>query len=175
MFNIGDVAWYARTGVSPIEEPCPVCYGKRAVVVILGNGDEVTVPCSFCGPGIEPPSGITKTYRIAPAAVRVTITGREIRDGETTEITYHGPGGSFYYSNTLFATEAEALVASKELCEKEIHVRETRSAYIKGDKVKSFAWNVGYHLRAARDMREKIAYHERMAVVCKSRSKEAKA
>jgi len=170
LFNIGDVVWYARTGFRPIEEPCPVCFGKKSVVVLLGNGDAVETPCSYCGLGIDPPTGTITTHRIAPGAELVTITGREIREGETTEITYHGHGGHFYYSNTIFETEAKALAVSKELCEKELSEKETRADYIKKDKIKSFAWNAGYHLRAAKKLRDDIAYHERMAAICKARA-----
>lgn len=171
VFNIGETAWFAQTGLRKIEEPCPVCYGKRAVVVILGNGDEVSVPCSYCGLGIDPPSGVTSVYRIEPGAERVTITGREIREGDKTEVTYHGIGGRYFYSHTLFETEADALAASTELCAKELLDRETRAAWVKKDKIKSFAWNAGYHLREAGTLRARIAYHERMAIVCKSRAK----
>ena len=172
LFNIGDVVWFARTGQRPIQEPCPVCFGNKTVVVILGNGEEVIMPCSHCGLGFKPPSGVVTRYRIEPAAERVTITGREIREGEKTEISYHGCGGRFYYSNTIFETEAEALTESARLCAEEIEAQETRSAYIKKDKIKSFAWNAGYHLGEAQRLREQIAYHERMAVICKSRSRE---
>jgi hypothetical protein len=174
LFNIGDVAWFARTGFQEIQEPCQVCFGNKSVTVILGNGDEVIVPCSCCASGYNAPSGLVTHYRIQPAAMAVTITGREIREGEKTEVTYHGSGGHFYYSHTLFESFAEALAASKELCEKELHDRENRAEWIKKDTTKSFAWNAGYHLREAQRLREQIAYHERMAVVCKSRTKEEK-
>lgn len=171
VFNVGEAVWFAQTGFQPIEEPCPVCFGHKAVVVVLGNGDEISLSCSYCGVAFMRPTGTTTTYRIAPGAKRVTITGREIREGEKTEITYHGHGGRYYYSHTLFETEAEALAASKELCEKELEDRETRAEWVKKDKIKSFAWNAGYHLRAAHKLRNDIAYHERMASVCKARAK----
>ena len=76
-----------------------------------------------------------------------------------------------YDQARVFLTEAEALAESVKLCEKEINDRATRAAHIKGDKIKSFAWNVGYHLCEAKKLREKIAYHERMAVACKLRAK----
>lgn len=171
LFNLGETAWFARTGFQEIQEPCPICFGNKSVVVVLGNGDEVSVPCSYCGVAYMSPTGTIAAYRGEPAAERVTIAGREIREGEKTEVTYNGYGGRFYYSYQLFETEAAALAASKELCEKELKDRETRAEWIKKDKIKSFAWNAGYHLRAAKKLRSDIEYHERMAVVCKSRSK----
>lgn len=170
LFNIGDVVWLAQKGLREIEEPCPVCFGNKSVVVILGNGDEVTVPCSYCGLGFEEPRGVVTTYRIKPGAERVTITGRDIREGEKTEVSYHGAGRCFY-ANAIFETEAEALAVSKDLCEEELHDRETRAEWVKADKIKSFAWNAGYHMREAKRLRDKIGYHERMAVLCKARAK----
>ena len=171
IFNIGDVVWVALCGRRPFEEPCAVCFGQKRVVVILGNGDAVETPCSHCGLGYDGPRGFVTEYRIEPAAEQRTITGREIREGKTTEVNYHSAGGYIHYSDRVFLTEAEALAESVKLCEKEINDRETRSAYIKGDKIKSFAWNVGYHLREAKKLREKIDYHERMAVACKLKVK----
>jgi len=171
IFNIGDIVWFARTGLQPIQEPCPVCFGNKIVVIILGNGDEVTIPCSYCAPGMEPPLGVVIRYHMEPATERVTITGREIREGEKIEVTYYGPGCRVYRSNTVFETEVEALAESAKLCAEEIKDRETRSEYIKKDKIKSFAWNAGYHLTEARRLRESIAYHERMAVICKAKAK----
>lgn len=174
IFNIGDMVWIARHGMTEFHDPCQVCFGKLSVIVILGNEDQVVVPCSYCGLGFDGPRGWTTECRIEPATEQVTITGREIREGERDEVNYYGPRGSVYGQDIVFETEAEALAESVKLCEKEIKDRETRTAYIKGDKIKSFAWNAGYHLREAKRLREQIAYHERMAVLCKEKAKGGK-
>jgi hypothetical protein len=141
------------------------------VVVILGNGDDVETPCSNCGHGFDGPRGFVIEYQITPAASAQVVTGRDIREGDTTEVTYHAAGGYVYDQTRVFETETEAMAKSVKVCEKEIQDRATRSEYIKWDKVKSFAWNVGYHLREAKKLREKIDYHERMATACKAKAK----
>jgi hypothetical protein len=171
IFNIGETVWIARYGMQEFHDPCLVCFGKLSVTVILGNSESVETPCSYCGLGHDGPRGWTTEYRIEPAVEKVTITGREIREGESTEIIYYGPGGHCYQQAVTFETEAEALAESVKLCEKETNSRETRAAWIKKDKVKSFAWNTGYHLREAKRLREQITYHERMAVLCKAKEK----
>jgi hypothetical protein len=171
MFNVGDHVWTAITGLRPIEEPCPVCFGKKSVTVILGNEDEVVVPCSFCGHGYEPPSGVVSEYRIEPGTDFHIITGRDIHEGETTKITYCLDGGYREEQDNIFSTKEEALAASAKMCENEKTERETKSCYLKKDATKSFAWNAGYHLREAKRLREQIAYHERMAVLCKAKDK----
>lgn len=174
IFNIGEVVWIARYGRREFQDPCPVCFGKLSVTVILGNGELVETPCSYCGLGWDGPRGWTSEYRIEPSVKSVIITGREIQEGESTEVTYRGSGGHCYLQEIVFETEAEAFVKSEELCTKEIKDSEIRSEYIKKDKIKSFAWNVGYHLREAKRIREQIAYHERMAILCKERAKGGK-
>jgi len=169
IFNVGEKVWIASHGRQEFHDPCPVCFGKLFVTVILGNGELVETPCSYCGLGFDGPRGWTTEYRIEASARQITITGREIREDEVTEVTYYGPGGYCYSKNIVFETEAEALAESNRLCEKETREHMTRSAWIKKDKIKSFAWNAGYHLREAKSIREQIAYHERMAILCKER------
>jgi len=171
IFNIGETIWIASHGRQEFHDTCPVCFGKLFVIVILGNDEEVKTPCSYCGLGFDGPRGWTTEYRIEPSVQQVTIIEREIREGKSTEVMYYGSGGHVYRQDIAFETEAEALAESVKLCEQEIKDQETRAAYIKNDKIKSFAWNVGYHLRAAKRIREEIAYHERMAVLCKAKEK----
>jgi len=171
VFNIGDVVWIARHGRQERHDPCPVCFGKLVVTVILGNGDEVDTPCSYCGAGFDGPRGWVTEYRIEPATATTVIMGRESREqqGHAPEITYHGLGCYCYSQAIVFATEGEALAESVKLCEKEIKEQEERACFIKKNKIKSFAWNVGYHLREAKRLRDQIGYHERMAVLCKAK------
>jgi hypothetical protein len=171
MFNIGDCVWTALTGLRPIEEPCPVCFGKKSVTVISGNGDEVVVPCSYCGHGYEGPRGVVSEYRTEPGVKACAITGRDVHEGYKNEVRYHFAGGYSDDQNNVFETKEEALAASVKRCEDEKKERETRACYLKQDATKSFAWNAGYHLREAKRLREQIAYHERMAILCKAKDK----
>ena len=56
--KVGDCLWWAVVEKhAQVEIPCPVCYGKRKVNLILGNGDVVALPCTYCSPGYESPRG----------------------------------------------------------------------------------------------------------------------
>jgi hypothetical protein len=173
MFNVGDVVWVARYGMHEKWITCPICFGKKRVTLILGNEDHVSLPCSYCAPGYEPPQGMVKEYSTEKQVGATVITGRDIRENNgTAEVSYHTHEGYCHGPDIVFATEAEAVVKADALCAEETRRRETLAVYLKEKEQKSFSWNAGYHLRTAKKMRADILYHERMAVLCKQRSKE---
>jgi len=65
MFKIGDVVYFASAGQRQVDIPCPVCFGKREVTLILGNGDSVELPCDYCGKGYDGPRGYVLEYEYA--------------------------------------------------------------------------------------------------------------
>jgi lipoate synthase len=172
-FNIGDRVWIPRYRQVYTEVQCPVCFGKKLVTVILGNGDEVILPCSNCEHGIgTDPSGTVMEYIVEQRAEPVTITGKEVHeDSDGKKVIYHSSGGYIYYSDKIFETQEEALAESVRLGEADKKDHEEKAEHIKKDKLKSFAWNAGYHLREAKKNRKDAEYHEHMAVLCKARSK----
>jgi len=173
-FNIGDYVWVAH--FNPNQEthiPCTVCYGKRVVTLILGNGDQLELPCDYCGKGWDGPRGWETEYRavIDPEQVRITSVSITVTDkGE--EVQYHATPYS-YRQDMVFATRDEALAKSEELAAIWIKDQNTRSEYIKKDTKKTFAWNAGYHMRQVRDYEKKIVHHKERAKLCEERSKKA--
>ena len=61
-YNVGDIVFYASNDSREERIPCPVCFGKLQVIVILGNGTEVLVDCGYCGKGYEGPKGYVTKY-----------------------------------------------------------------------------------------------------------------
>ena len=168
-FNIGDKVWYASWGRKEIVTPCPVCFGKCVVRLILGDDSIIETPCSYCGLGYEEPRGYDTEYKFVAEAKPFTVTRVKVEvtpNGETRE--YYSDN-YFYEENKCFTTENEALELSKTFEDEYMDEQKTRAEYIKGDKQKSFAWNVGYHLREAKRHREQIIYHEENAKLCKAR------
>ena len=169
-FKVGDVVWFANCNTRPVEHPCPVCFGKLKVTVILGDGSRVETPCQNCGLGFNGPRGFVQEYEYVAKPEQVTITRIE------QEITAKGVKQSLFGSNRIlddlaFRTETEALAKCEEIAAQHRLEQETRACFIKKNQNKSYSWNAGYHMRTAEDYREKVAYHERMAVICKERSK----
>ena len=107
-FNVGDIVWFAKCGNSFIHKTCTVCYGKLEVEVILGNGDTVKIPCSFCGKGYEAPCGTVTEYEwvSAPETIQIDQVNCSIdAKGETVE---YQRGCSILYADRLFETKEEA-------------------------------------------------------------------
>ena len=173
-YRVGDTPWHATyRHHNENRITCPVCYGQLKVTLILGNDDEVVTPCSYCAPGYERPRGWAEEYAPYAAAEQVTITAVEIRETAEGTTREYRADHCIYHTENLFDTEAEANARATELGEAERVRRETQAEYIKGKVEKDFTWNVGYHMREARNFRKKIEYHERMAVLCKARAKDS--
>lgn len=179
-FNIGDSIWVVNCGQSLIKKICPICFGELKVTLILGDKSEVVLPCEYCGKGYEGPLGYVEEWEYTQGAERKIITGIEIqqeREGETREYKVHiSSGSSWIYSEAqAFETEAEALEVSKATALKALEDQTTRAEHIKKHENRNYSWNAGYHIREAKRGRESAERHDKMAIICKARSREEKA
>lgn len=176
--KVGDRVWVASYTHGAVRVVCPICFGKRRVTLIRGDDSVVELLCGFCGIGEPGPTGYVTEHEYSAMAYQVAITAVATRVESTgTKIEYHvGTDGCYttYHPENCFATEAEALERGKELGEIAQGKAETHAGYGKADAEKSYAWNAGYHLREAKKARERVAYHEKMAVVCKGKTKGGK-
>jgi hypothetical protein len=173
-FNIGDVVYNARCQWVSKQVLCPVCFGKCQVTLILGNDDSVVLPCDYCGKGFDNPTGYVGEYDYVVEAELVTITDIKVEissDGEKYQYI-----SSYYHYDTenLFIDKEEALARAKELKKLLDEEQQTRVAWIKHDRLKSFSWNAGYHLREAKRNRKDAEYHDQKAILCKQRAKKDK-
>ena len=173
-FKVGDHVFYSKSApYQEIQVLCPVCYGKRQVVLILGNDDRCTMPCVYCRLGCDAPSGYVTDHTYIAVAEPVTITG--IRTNESIEgqdIEYHF--GSCYLSrqDRLFENEEDALEKAEAIKKEYDEERKTKAIYLKKSVKKKYSWNAGYHLRAKKKNLKDAEYHGRMAVLCKAKTKE---
>ncbi len=169
-YKKGDSAFFARYQPREVRRPCPVCFGKRTVRVILGDESIVETSCDFCGAGYEGPRGTVVEYEKEPRAERVTITAVTIIDGDTREVRYHSDHFILDAEN-LFDTEAEALTRANVLREEADRYDDERAANGTKRAVNKASWLVGYHMREAKRERESAARHEARAVVLKAGAK----
>lgn len=190
-FKVGDVAWAAHVGQTQVKKDCPICFGKREVTLILGNGESVLLPCQFCGVEFGVPRGFVMDYEFVAEPERVPVEevlAKVTAQGTTYQYVcrrYYFDernGGGFssrhYEESQLFATEAEARAEAEKQAAKHHQDQLTRGEYLKKDNAKSYSWNAGYHLRAAKQEEASAAYHRQKAAICKERAKpeqEAKA
>jgi hypothetical protein len=173
-FNVGDVVYNARCQWASKQTLCPICFGKCQVTLILGNEDSVILPCDYCSRGFEAPTGYISEYDYIVEAERVTITDIKIEissDGEKYQyISCH----QYYDTENLFLDKEEALARAKERKQQLDEEQQTSASWIKHDKLRSFAWNAGYHLREAKRNRKDAEFHDQKAILCKQRAKDKK-
>lgn len=176
-YHVGDVVWVARC--APYAEkrvPCPVCFGKREVTLILGNKDTVVLPCENCQLGYDPPTGyvtvrepVVKAERVTIDRVKITETTEgQVREYATNMVT-SGAGTTCQIlgNDKIFDTEEEALIRATEDAQKMNN--ENRNPKAKFDR--SYTWNAGYHMREAKRLQRQVEYHEKQAVLCKAKAK----
>lgn len=167
LYNVGDVVWYSSFRMDSVESQCPVCYGDKSVIVILGNRDQVRVECDYCGKGYEGAKGYITEYVKLPKAEQFTITKRRVEDGvDGVEVEYFS-GNYLLNPENIFSSENIALAHAERLA---IEERERDLNAPKFKNLKSYSWNAGYHLKNAKRCREEAMYHEQKAQICKSRS-----
>lgn len=174
MFAIGDTVWVARYERQEVIEECPVCFTKKKVTLILGDGTEVEMECDFCKYGYEPSRGYITVCKIITNPTQFTITAREIK--ETTDgitIEYHA-GSYVLHEEEVFDNHDDALelgekyAAERQKEEDERFLRLTKT----GTRTSSYSAAAGYHLREAKRAEADAKRHREAARICKERSRD---
>lgn len=169
ILKIGDVAWWANCGTKEVETPCPVCFGKRSVTVILGNDEHVQTPCEFCGKGYYGPRGVIDEWEWRAEPRQVTIKGVQ------TEQTASGMTAQYTFlenyiadDKDLFATEAEALARCAERIAEHKAEETRRREHMKEYDHRNYSWHVGYHRKEAKEAARRLEWHNARAIACKA-------
>jgi hypothetical protein len=170
-FKVGDQVWWAKCRWESIRIPCPTCFGKLKVKLILGNDDEVILPCHGCAPGYESPRGYIEEYHYLSEPELICISGMDIEIHGDKETVRYNSSQCSYDEEDLFSEQTEALDKSKDKKRKLDEEQRTKAEYIKKKVHKDFSWNAHYHMGEAKRLRKTAEYHDKMAVVCKSKSK----
>lgn len=172
-FKVDDCVYFARCGTEHKEVVCPMCSGKKTVVLILGNGDQVTLPCEGCGLGYDGPRGYIKEWTHIVGA-EATVVTRVITEnyGTGENVKYQCLYNHSFPEEQLFATKEEALAVAQKMKAKKDEEQETKAEYLKHKVEKNYAWNARYHLREAKENRRQAEYHDSKAILCKARAKE---
>jgi len=171
-YKLGDLVWVASYESREGKEPCPVCFGKLVVTLILGNDERVVLPCDYCGHGFNEPRGYVTVYERLARVESAVIT--EVRARKTsTGIEYEYRGGSWCLdASRVFGTEEQAQAHAEELAKAEQLCDETSPERVKRHVQHTYSWNAGYHLREVAEARKSMEYHGKMAKICKERSRD---
>mgnify|MGYP000626793629 CR=1 FL=1 len=158
-FGIGDFVWFACYAVATIEEPCPVCFGKKAVTLILGNGEGWIIPCDYCAKGYMEPRGTVSVSEIGPQVRGYTIDRVSV---SATAVEYQSDC-QILDGDRTFATRDEAMAKATEIAAAENADRAKARDYAARHNAKGKPWSYGYHMREAKEARARAERHEAMA------------
>lgn len=158
-FRIGDFVWFATYGATEVREPCPVCFGKQAVTLTLGNGEQWIIACDYCAKGYMEPRGFVTVSEYGPRVVGYTIDRVSV---SATAVEYQSDCQCLDGART-FATRDEAMAKATEIATAEQADRAKAREYSARHNAKGKPWSAGYHMREAKNARERAELHERLA------------
>lgn len=158
-FEIGQVVYVVSCHPHVrVEVPCPVCFGKREVQIILGDGTVERIECEACGIGsLTGPTGLVDSWKAEILVSATTITGISIYDGR------------WKYQTDGYHSSADHILPTRELAEA---LRETLLPELQAraeadfercirDKKKHGAWTVRYHRECLKRLDREAEYHRR--------------
>ena len=167
IFKSGDSVWLANCGVREVTGPCPVCFGKRSVVVILGNDEQVQTPCDYCGKGWDGPRGVEIVHEWIAEPMLVTVAGvRTDADGEKQSVDYRFYNNYIGREDDVFTTKEEAQVRCSEKANEHAEEERRRRECLKENATKSFSWHVGYHRRCIKQAERNLEWHRSRVIAC---------
>lgn len=169
-FSIGDRVWFAQVETKSYKVPCSDCLGQRALTVIMGDGEHVSINCSACERGYYGSDGVETKNQYLPAVRSGIVRGVEC-SGERIEYKIHISEHSYWSPKAVFATEAEARADAEVLrlqSEEQAHAE-----FLRREKpTRSWAFNAGYHRREIKEGERRLAYHRAKLAVAKVKAKE---
>jgi len=166
-FKLGDKAWYSTLDTREKHIPCPECFGKLFLTVILGDNSQVTVDCMGCAPGLEYPRGFVIEYEAFPNVREVTITQIEMEE----HVVRYGFNGCYRTDEeNLYPDEESAQVRAKELVANHT-IEEQRRMLRKERETKNWSWHVHYHRDCVRRAEKELIYHSAKLAVAKTHAK----
>ena len=157
-FEFGQVVFIARASSHDRQEiPCPVCYGKRRVTVILGNDEQVSIECEYCSHGCNPASGRASEWKPWSSVVETTVTGIKLEHGKWCIECAAYVGSDAEIFTTREAAEEARIVMFAAAIER----AQACNHSMKYNGRKRLSWHVGYHRAAVRRAQHDLEYHGR--------------
>lgn len=165
-YNLGDtVYWVESSAYYQKQIPCPMCFGKCYVTIILGDDSQEKIECGFCQRGCDRPSGYATTWEPFAKVCSGVITGLSTKDGNRYEVGYRTINEHEIY------TEAEAQL----VCQTKLKEETERAAFWFGESFvtakKKQVWSAGYHRECIKREKRTIEWHElRLGMIKESKN-----
>ena len=148
IFNLGDLGYVARYGNTTRKVSCPVCFGGKTILCILGDGENVTIGCSYCAYGYESPIGFVDEWT-EDIDISTIIIDR---------ITLENSGYEYNGQKNVFKTESEARAHGEILKKDHLDYLQNQTQWKKEYEKKSWSWHIGYFKKQIKDAEEQIKY-----------------
>jgi hypothetical protein len=171
-FQIGDWCWKPSVRAEKSEEPCPICFGRLEVTLILGNGDQIVTECRYCFVGFDGPFGVVPSneYYVGEAQLK-QITGIDTRRADDGELEYTYWFGGVGTSGPVFKTAEEANEFAVMDAEQRRISWQERKLTEKHREYQSYSSNAGYFLERAEQARKDAERYEAKAKYMKSKAR----
>ena len=154
--NIGEKVWWATCENKQVEIDCPICFGKKEVILILGNEQQIKTNCDYCVSGFEPPKGFTIEYQRVSGVREVAITGKEIVENEQGRKVEYSYQNYILDDQNAFSTKEEAENRVSELIKEYEQYEADRNIHkIKSNQTK-YSWKIGYYKKQLKDAQRNI-------------------
>ena len=138
-----------------VSVPCPICFGKLFVTLILGNGEQQAIQCDACGHGYESPRGVVGEYRAESRVEEGVITGMSWDSyHEKWCVTVNG-----HARDNLFTSLEEAEAARARMhAEQEESARKNWEEQL-DNKKRRHTWSAHYHRSCLADLERRAKHH----------------
>lgn len=166
-YQIGDkIFWVESSAHKQKEIPCPMCFGKRFVTIILGDDSKEQVECGYCQKGYERSTGVTTTWEPQAIIHESTITGITTRDGVKYEVGWRTIEERELYSTREEAEAVQKLKFDEEKARAELWFKES---FVNAKKQQ--VWSAGYHKSCIEREKRTIEWHEMRLNMIKEKKK----
>lgn len=175
-YNVGQLVWIGDfSPLAPTSVTCPDCGGTGRLRVTFHDETQVSIGCSNCAPGYNPPTGQVTVYQNAAKARQAVITGMEM-DGGKTRWHVDGTNGSYRIVDDAdtFDNEAAALAWAEQKAAAYIQKQHDR-IFTKEKDTRTWAWNASYHRKCIKQAQAEIERHTAKLNVAAIKAKENKA
>ena len=161
-FQLGQKVFLATASPNETREvPCPVCFGKKQVTLILGNGEQQPIECNYCALGYEAPRGVVVAYGVSSRVDEYEITGLRLEGyDESWDFDLSGGHRTRLSDGNIFADRASAEARRLVLHAEAERAAELRLEGSLKSKKKGLVWSAGYYRSRIADLNRQLAWHQ---------------
>ena len=170
-FAVGQELWWIGNGHRTETIVCPDCAGSRAITMILGNGDQVSLECRCCQLGYDQPRGVVERTYFGHEPIRF-IPKRVSCEGDRIYYSKSVGACSRVHSSELYATESECQQRCDELNNTATEAELVRSMHVRESKRRDMAWSASYWRGQVKDLEQKLERARARLAVCKVKNAE---